>query len=89
MAKGDMSEPNDFPRGLVSVPLKIEDTTNEPAVIDTGILVAGTVGFTVEEGERPAVVARQGWTLLLPVGSPVTPRLRGEDWRNDANKDDM
>jgi len=79
MAKGAISDPKDFPRGLVSVPLIIEDTNNKPAVSDTGILVAGTVGFTVEEGKWPAVVAKQGWTLLMPVGSPVTPRLRGED----------
>jgi len=79
MVGGDMSNPENFPRGLISVPLKITDKVNN-AVTDKGILVAGTVGFTVEEGERaPAVVARQGWTLLMPVGSPVTPRLRGED----------
>jgi len=74
-ASEEMSVPSEFPRGLVSVPLKIEDIDHS----DTGILVAGTAGFTVEEGKRaPAVVARQGWALLMPVGSNLTSRLRGE-----------
>jgi len=69
------SKPKDFPRGVVSVPVKIFDNGIE----DEGVLVAGTVGFTVEEGERaPLVMAKQGWSLLLPPGSPITPKLLGK-----------
>jgi len=74
IAKG--SKPTDFPSGLVSVPLKIIDKVNPPPVEDTGLLVAGTVGFTVEEVDRcPVVEAKQGWSLLMPKESKVTERL--------------
>ena len=47
---------------------------------DTGTLVAGTVGYTVKEGERaPIVEAKQGWALLLPKGSPIINRMKGKD----------
>ena len=66
----------DFRSGVVAVPLKIRDNIGIP-VEDTGVLVAGTVGFTVEDGSRgPTVSAKQGWCLLMPKDSPVTPRLR-------------
>ncbi|CAL4184395.1 unnamed protein product, partial [Meganyctiphanes norvegica] len=39
--------PNDFPSGLVSVPLHIEDRNKYPPVEDNGLLLAGTLGFTV------------------------------------------
>ena len=60
----------------MSVPLMIQDLNGIP-VKDTGLLLAGTVGFTVEDGAGvPVVSAKQGWCLLMPKGSPVTPRLR-------------
>jgi hypothetical protein len=66
----------DFPSGVVSVPLKIKDLIGQP-VEDTGELVAGIFGFTVDEGERaPVVEAKHGWALLLPRGSPVIARMR-------------
>ena len=69
-------KPTDFSSGIVSVPLKIQDNNGIP-VEDTGVLVAGTVGFTVEDGSRaPTVSAKQGWCLLMPKDSPVTSRLR-------------
>ena len=64
--------------GVVSVPLKLEDKVNHPPVEDTGTLVAGTVGFTVEDGPTPIVEAKQGWVLLLPKGSPVAARMNGK-----------
>jgi len=77
---GKAEKPQNFQSGLVSVPVKIDDN-NRDGVSDTGRLVAGTVGFTVEEGKegRPVVQARQGWGLLLPLGSPISPRIRGEE----------
>jgi len=75
MAERLPEKPRDFQGGLVSVPLKLVDMNVE----DTGILVAGTVGFTVEEAETaPVVTAKQGWTLLMPNGSPITQRLLGK-----------
>ncbi|CAL4058818.1 unnamed protein product [Meganyctiphanes norvegica] len=70
--------PNDFPSGLVTVPLHIEDKNNGPPVEDDGLLVAGTLGFTVnvENNETPVVEPHNTWSLLLPVNSPVTPRLK-------------
>ena len=76
---GEAEIPQDFQSGLVSVPLKIKDGVFGPPVSDTGELVAGTFGYTVEEGEQaPVVEAKQGWLLLLPKGSPVIPRMKGE-----------
>ncbi|CAL4121036.1 unnamed protein product [Meganyctiphanes norvegica] len=71
--------PNDFPSGLVSVPIHIEDQINFPPVKDDGLLVAGTLGFTVSTSENtdtPVVEPHSAWSLLLPVNSPVTPRLK-------------
>lgn len=70
--------PNDFPSGLVTVPLQIEDQNNLPAVKDDGLLVAGTLGFTVstENNKIPIVEPHNTWSLLLPVNSPITPRLK-------------
>ena len=77
---GKAEKPKDFQSGVVSVPLKIIDEVFGPPVSDTGELVAGTFGYTVEEGERaPVVEAKQGWLLLLPKGSPVISRMKGEN----------
>eukprot|EP00092_Neocalanus_flemingeri_P053666 GFUD01063136.1.p1 GENE.GFUD01063136.1~~GFUD01063136.1.p1 ORF type:complete len:132 (+),score=33.95 GFUD01063136.1:23-397(+) len=77
---GKAENPLDFQRGVVSVPLRIIDSVFGPPVNDIGELVAGTVGYTVKEGDRgPVLEARQGWVLLLPKGSPVISRIRGED----------
>ena len=74
---GDAESPINFQSGMVSVPLKIKDEVFGPPVSDVGELVAGTFGFTVEEGQRaPVVEAKQGWLLLLPKGSPVIPRMK-------------
>ena len=65
---------------MTSVPLKITDEIYGPPVSDTAQLVAGTFGFSVEEGDRaPVVEAKQGWMLLLPKGSPVIARMKGLD----------
>jgi len=77
---GNAENPQDFQSGVVSVPLKIKDEVFGPPVSDTGELVAGTFGYTVEEGERaPVVEAKQGWLLLLPKGSPVISRMKGDN----------
>jgi len=66
----------DFPSDLVTVPLHISDYNNAPPVEDDGILMAGIVGFNVEEGVRaPVVEPKHAWSLLLPVDSPVADRL--------------
>eukprot|EP00092_Neocalanus_flemingeri_P085556 GFUD01107661.1.p1 GENE.GFUD01107661.1~~GFUD01107661.1.p1 ORF type:complete len:425 (-),score=138.15 GFUD01107661.1:503-1777(-) len=76
---GRAENPRDFQSGTVSVPVHIfEDGGPE----DDGLLVAGTVGYTVQEqevagGRAPVVEARQSWVLLLPKGSPITPYLTG------------
>ena len=77
---GEAEKPQNFQSGVVSVPVKIDDN-NRDGVSDTGRLVAGTVGFTLQEGRegRQVVQARQGWVLLLPRGSPITPRIRGQE----------
>lgn len=61
---------SNFPCGLVSVPLTIADPSG---VLDTGILAAGTLGFTIHEntsGGVPSVQPFQGWSLLLAEDSP-------------------
>ncbi|CAL4191762.1 unnamed protein product [Meganyctiphanes norvegica] len=69
----------DFPSDLVTVPLHISDLNTPPPVDDDAILVAGIVGFNVEEGERaPVVEPKHAWSLLLPEDSPVADRLTGE-----------
>ena len=73
---GKAEEPKDFQSGVVSVPLQLIDKVE--GIKDTGKLVAGTIGYTVKEGGRaPVVEAKQGWVLLLPVASPITPRIKG------------
>ena len=75
---GKAEKPKDFQSGVVSVPLTLIDEVFGPPVKDTGTLIAGTIGFTVEEGSRaPIVQAKQGWALLLPKGSPVIARMNG------------
>ena len=65
----DTNTPADFPSGIVSVPVLLIDGLWE----DTGILVAGTAGYTIEESiyNRPSVKAEHGWSLLLPKNSPM------------------
>ena len=77
---GRAEKPSDFQSGTVSVPIHIfEDGGPE----DDGLLVAGTVGYTVHEkqgvtaADAPVVEANQGWVLLLPLQSPITPFLTG------------
>merc|ERR1711971_1346227 len=72
---GGAKNPRDFQSGMVSVPLTILDRISSTK--DVGHLVAGTFGYTVEEGERaPVVEARQGWSLFLPKGSPIIPLMK-------------
>ena len=74
----EVSRPRNFKSGMTSVPLKITDEFFGPPVSDMAELVAGTFGFSVEEGHRaPVVEAKQGWMLLLPKGSPVIARMKG------------
>ena len=81
---GTGENPKNFQSGTVSVPLKLIDKTCTPPVEDMGQLVAGTIGFTVEEGKRaPVVEAKQGWVLFLPKGSPVIPRMTHDSLRFD------
>ena len=71
MAQG--KSPKTFQSGTISVPLIIDDN----GVRDEGQLVAGTIGFTVKEGERaPVVEAKQGWVLFVPEGSPFCQSLK-------------
>ena len=46
--------------------------------MNQGLLIAGTLGFTVATGtnDTPVVEPHSTWSLLLPVNSPVTPRLK-------------
>ena len=69
------TSPKTFQSGTISVPLMIED--RNIGVKDEGQLVAGTIGFTVEKGERaPVVEAKQGWVLFVPRGSPFCQSLK-------------
>ena len=62
-----MDKPEFFQSGCVLVPLKISETGSEAV---EGQLIAGTFGYTVEEGQRaPIVQAKQGWLLLVPKSS--------------------
>jgi hypothetical protein len=74
---GDAQNPQNFQSGFVSVPLKIVDGgIHNEEVSDEAKLVAGTFGYTVEEGHRcPVVEAKQGWILLLPKKSPLIARF--------------
>ena len=74
---GKAETPQDFQSGMVSVPVTIVDEINGPPIRDVGQLVAGTIGYIVEESDRaPVVEAKQGWLLFLPKGSPVIPRMK-------------
>ncbi|CAL4115886.1 unnamed protein product [Meganyctiphanes norvegica] len=67
-----------FPSDLVTVPIHISDFNNAPPVEDDGIVVAGIVGFNLEEGGRaPVVEPKHAWSLLLPEDSQVAGRLTG------------
>ena len=56
--------------GLVTVPLMLEDAIS--GVKDTATLVAGMLGVTLHTDDTPGVSVQpfQGWSLLLPKGSP-------------------
>jgi len=75
------ADPADFPSGLVSVPLKIKDQNNSPPVEGEGLLVAGTLGFTVGNiGKYPTVQPNQVWSLMTPKttsGEELKRRLSG------------
>ena len=77
---GRAEKPQDFQSGTVSVPVHIFE---DGEIEDDGLLVAGTLGYTVRkeqevaQGRAPVVEARQSWVLLLPKGSPITPSLTG------------
>ena len=61
--------------------MKITDNLFGPPVSDMAELVAGTFGFSDEEGDQaPFVEAKQGWMLILPKGSPVIARMKGQNW---------
>ncbi|CAL4069488.1 unnamed protein product [Meganyctiphanes norvegica] len=69
-----------FPSDLVTVPLHISDSNVHPPVKDDAILVAGIVGFTIEDGSRtPIVEPKHVWSLLLPEDSAVADRLTGKN----------
>ena len=71
----DPSGINDFPSGLVTVSIKIRDG---PTYEDDGLLIAGTLGFTVKKSkdvEYPIVCTNHTWSLLLPVNSPLSARF--------------
>ena len=72
----DTDRPVDFTSGVVSVPLVLIGGRYE----DTGNLVAGTVGYTIEEStyNRPSIKTEHGWGLILPKDSPLTPIIVGE-----------
>jgi len=78
---------DDFPSGLVYTPIKISDGNTPPPVEDTGIFVAGTLGFTIQEGGNgpPIVEPNQIWNLLMPEGSPIISRLKGPTPRSDVS----
>ena len=72
----DPSGINDFPSGLVTVSIKIRDG---PTYEDDGLLIAGTLGFTVKKSkdvEYPIVCTNHTWSLLLPVDSPVGAKFK-------------
>jgi len=75
---GKAETPLNFKSGVVSLPVVITETLQGPKVTDTGHLVAGTLGFKIQDGKKgkpPSVEAVQGWALLMPKGSEVTPRI--------------
>ena len=65
-----MRIPDDFTKGLVTVPLIIKDPSG---VQDTAALVAGILRFTVHRtptSEEVTVQPFQGWSLMLADDSP-------------------
>jgi len=77
LGAGRAENVTDFPSGTVSVPVNIFENGGPK---DTGLIVAGTVGYKVEEQQEmfaPVVEAKQSWVLLLPKQSPITPYLTG------------
>ena len=75
---GCTEDPDKLPSGLVTVPVHFTDTMNHPPIVDdVGLLVAGTLGFIVEDHDivGPIVEPHTTWNLLLPPNSPVFNRL--------------
>jgi len=76
-----------FSSGMVSVPV----TVYQNQLKDTGELSAGTIGFNVTQGDdqvgRPVVESVQGWALVMPHGSVLTPLLRGGRPIQDSDSD--
>ncbi|KAL9953533.1 hypothetical protein ACROYT_G040964 [Oculina patagonica] len=69
--KKDLLEIDDMSTGVVTVPLTIEDPVS--CVKDSGTLVAGMLGFTVDTDDTSdsvSVQPFQGWSLLLSKDSP-------------------
>ena len=55
------------------MPLVIQDD----GVENVGKLVAGTFGFSVEQGKfAPVVEAKHGWLLFLHKDSPLIPNMK-------------
>ena len=76
----DTNTPEDFPSGVVSLPLMLKNNTDLGfCVEDTGILVAGTAGYSLDETtyDRPSVKSEHGWGLLIPKHSPITAIING------------
>ena len=71
---------NDFQSGLVTVPVHISDA--HTCCQDKGLLIAGTLGFTVRESkndlEYPIVSTNHTWSLLLPVDSPLSATFKSK-----------
>jgi len=79
------SKVRDFQSGTVGVPIHLYDNSGPE---DVGLLVAGTVGYTVKEDEKrhtPVVEANQAWVLLLPRNSSMTSILTGGDKKRIIN----
>ena len=65
---------------MVSLPLMLKNNTDLGfCVEDTGILVAGTAGYSLDETtyDRPSVKSEHGWGLLIPKHSPITAIING------------
>jgi len=75
-------QPTHFKPGTVTVPVKFSEYGGPE---DTGLLVAGTVGYQVEDAPpglpAPVVEAKHSWAVLLPKLSPMTPYLTGGEGR--------
>ena len=87
--KNDPEGPNDFPSGLVTVPVNITDV--HTLCQDDGLLIAGTLGFKVRESkniEYPIVATNHTWSLLLPVDSPLSARFKSSKLNTPKDPED-